>query len=523
MISPMKHLRSCSALCAVALALTACTTPAPAQQAIKVDPDTGQLVEPTTLLIGAGQTLTASANATVALPVLTGPLSVSGNFTLSGFGEWNEGAIDLRNYSGGYYRLKAGDNYLSFTELDSAKENATDLGGFDYNNDYTQFKVGGQYPGRLSLWDIGYNNYTNIYPSDEGTLFIGPWELVTNAPGVRLSPPNRDGQLAINAVPVFGSLTAVPGLDYIACDTVTFTDPDASNSYYWVTVRSGNATIGGQTFPPGTRVHRINAYDIGTGSYVWTTYSYFSGVGGGSLTITPYSGSTTISPSQSGIGWADAGRFTVQTPVGALQFYYTGSPSEPVLYWPGRIVTTNFESISIVGSVNASLLSGGTITDSVIKPSLPSPLQQWQLGTEYAALNGLTYVTDTDLGFSQLEPTIGVWYPQVNVVNGGALGLNYEVGRYRSLTQYLSDLGRLTATASLDFPSIAAGAQATLTIALSGAVVNDSISLGLPAAPPSGLVIDAYVSAAATVTVRARNVTASAIDPAADTYRVTKF
>ena len=517
----MKHLRPCSALCAVALALTACTTPAPAQQALKVDPDTGQLVEPTALRIGAGQTLTASANATVALPVLTGPLAVSGNFTLSGFGEWNEGAIDLRNYSGGYYRFKAGDNHLSFTELDSAKENPTDLGGFDYNNDYTQFKVGGQYPGRLCLWDTAYNNYTNIYPSDEGTLFIGPWELVTNAPGVRLSPPARDGVLAINAISVFGNIIAAPGCDYTVLGSSVFTDPSpGQNTYFWVTVRTGTATIGGETFTQeGTRILRLTMWD--GAAYTWKTYSYPSA--GGNLTITPYSGNTTISPSQTGLGWADSGRFTVQTPVGALQFYYTGSPSEAVIYWPGRIVTTNFESVSISGSVNASLLSGGTIATGVMAPSLPSPLQQWQMGEQYARLNGLTYVTDTDMGFSQLEPTIGVWYPQVNVVNGGSLSLNYEVGRFRSLTQYLSDLGRITATASLDFPSIAAGAQATLTITLTGAVVNDSIMLGLPAAPAAGIVFNAYVSAADTVTVRASNISASAVDAASATYRVTKF
>lgn len=238
--------------------------------------------------------------------------------------------------------------------------------------------------------------------------------------------------------------------------------------------------------------------------------------------LSPLGGNATISPSQYGMGWADS-RFTIQTPVGALQFYNTGSPSEAVIYWPGRIVTTNFESVSIVGSVSASLLSGGTITTSVMAPSLPSPLQQWQMGELYARLNGLTYVTDTDMGFSQLEPTIGVWFPQVNVVSGGSLSLNYEVGRYRTAAQFLTDLGRLNATATLDFPSIAAGAQATLTITLTGAVVNDSIMLGLPAAPAAGLVFNAYVSADNTVTVRASNISASAVDATSATYGVTKF
>lgn len=79
----------------------------------------------------------------------------------------------------------------------------------------------------------------------------------------------------------------------------------------------------------------------------------------------------------------------------------------------------------------------------------------------------------------------------------------------------------LTATAALDFPSIAAVASADLTIAVLGAVVGESVSLGLPAAPTAGLVFNAFVSAAGVVTVRASNITAGAVDAASATYRVT--
>lgn len=76
------------------------------------------------------------------------------------------------------------------------------------------------------------------------------------------------------------------------------------------------------------------------------------------------------------------------------------------------------------------------------------------------------------------------------------------------------------ASATLDFASIAAGATAGLTIALAGALVNDPVALGLPAAVPAGLVFDAFVSATDTVTVRATNITAAAIDAAAGIYSV---
>ncbi|MCK9299689.1 MAG: hypothetical protein M0P21_12125 [Methanoculleus sp.] len=78
-----------------------------------------------------------------------------------------------------------------------------------------------------------------------------------------------------------------------------------------------------------------------------------------------------------------------------------------------------------------------------------------------------------------------------------------------------------TETASLDFGSINAAASADLTITVPGVVANDSVELGLPAAPTAGIVYQAFVSANDTVTVRATNITGSPINPAAQTFRVT--
>lgn len=75
----------------------------------------------------------------------------------------------------------------------------------------------------------------------------------------------------------------------------------------------------------------------------------------------------------------------------------------------------------------------------------------------------------------------------------------------------------------LDFPSIAPAASADLTIAVPGAATGDLVSLGLPAVPLSGLIFMAFVSAAGTVTVRATNITAGALDAAVTTYRVAVF
>ena len=78
----------------------------------------------------------------------------------------------------------------------------------------------------------------------------------------------------------------------------------------------------------------------------------------------------------------------------------------------------------------------------------------------------------------------------------------------------------LGASAALNFASIASAAQEDLTITVTGAAANNAVILGLPVAPTAGIVFNAFVSAADTVTVRATNITAAAIDPASATYSV---
>lgn len=78
----------------------------------------------------------------------------------------------------------------------------------------------------------------------------------------------------------------------------------------------------------------------------------------------------------------------------------------------------------------------------------------------------------------------------------------------------------LSATATLDFGSIATLASEDLTVAVVGAAVGDAVHLGLPAAPAAGIAFNAFVSAADVVTVRAHNYTAGPVDPTSATYRV---
>lgn len=104
---------------------------------------------------------------------------------------------------------------------------------------------------------------------------------------------------------------------------------------------------------------------------------------------------------------------------------------------------------------------------------------------------------------------------------GSTAWLTLGSGLSISTTTLNATAAPLTATATLDFGSIAAAASATLTITVTGATTGQAVALGLPAAPAAGIVFFGFVSAADTVTVRAMNITASAVDPASATYRAT--
>lgn len=106
----------------------------------------------------------------------------------------------------------------------------------------------------------------------------------------------------------------------------------------------------------------------------------------------------------------------------------------------------------------------------------------------------------------------------IEAKGSGSINLsNVNVGTGTTMTRLLS------ATAALDFPSMSDGQEEDLTITVTGAVVGDSVALGTPAAPTSGVVFTAFVSAADTVTVRASNFSGTVIDPTSGTFRATVF
>lgn len=74
-------------------------------------------------------------------------------------------------------------------------------------------------------------------------------------------------------------------------------------------------------------------------------------------------------------------------------------------------------------------------------------------------------------------------------------------------------------TVSLDFPSVAAAASATLTTPVSGAKASGVVSVSAPALD-AGLMASGFVSAAGVVTVKVSNTSGLAVDAAAQNFHI---
>lgn len=79
----------------------------------------------------------------------------------------------------------------------------------------------------------------------------------------------------------------------------------------------------------------------------------------------------------------------------------------------------------------------------------------------------------------------------------------------------------LSATATLNFPSIGSNSTEELTLTVTGAVAGDTVALGAPSSLEASLVAFGFVSAANTVTIRLHNSGGGAVDPASATWRAT--
>lgn len=94
---------------------------------------------------------------------------------------------------------------------------------------------------------------------------------------------------------------------------------------------------------------------------------------------------------------------------------------------------------------------------------------------------------------------------------------NFPAAMGAGLNESLMSVARATAT--LDFPAVAANASASLAMSVAGVAIGDPIALGTPV-PPAGITFAATVTAANSVTITAFNRSASSVDIPASSFTV---
>lgn len=170
------------------------------------------------------------------------------------------------------------------------------------------------------------------------------------------------------------------------------------------------------------------------------------------------------------------------------------------------LLTVNSSTGNVISSPLASTISTGIASALTITPTYN------QTGT----------AGSTDIQINRTETALG---------SGSHNFADFQVGgvsRFRVSNAGAVVIGSgtlvtsiLSATATLDFPSIGSNDTETLTITVTGAVAGDSVFLGVPAGLDAGLIFCASVTAADTVTVRLHNSSGGSTDPASGTFRAT--
>lgn len=328
----------------------------------------------------------------------------------------------------------------------------------------------------------------------------------------------------------YGSASAVPVL------TVDVTGRITSASTASITTGTGDVTG-----PSSATSGRLAVFSGSTGKVIAdsSTLTVSGGTvsGTGSMVLSPASGSTVDIGSSSArrnmriYGTLAAGLDLMATSDVALQvaFYIDSSTAAafgiatgPGYYSidanTGDFVIKTYDNDLIFATQSASNLWPARL---VVAGNGEVRVGAYTDNGSYAfQVNGNSYQSGAALlanTTASTSPTTGAL-----IVSGGAgIAGRTSTGSLSISTTGTACDGLWSATATLDFGSIAAASQADLTLTVTGASVGDSVTLGLPAAPTSGIVFNAWVSAANTVTIRATNITAAAIDPASATYRAT--
>lgn len=174
---------------------------------------------------------------------------------------------------------------------------------------------------------------------------------------------------------------------------------------------------------------------------------------------------------------------------------------------PAKILGDTIATLTAAQTLTNKILSGAANTFSNIPQSAITNLTA-DLGTLTTNINLKSPIASPTFTGTPSAPTAGSGTNTTQIATTAFVQAQYAANH-------------LTGSASLDFPSIAAVSQADLTITVTGAVLGDTVTATPNGAPEAGLVWNAFVSAANTVTIRMSNITAGAINPAARNWKVT--
>jgi len=185
-------------------------------------------------------------------------------------------------------------------------------------------------------------------------------------------------------------------------------------------------------------------------------------------------------------------------------------------YGTGVYITTNAASMS----------SGAKLLDIVMTGNGPGSGSMSAANVTLSGTNSFSSITTTGQTISNTRTgTSSTNIALTLTASGGSTStaLNVTAGGVVIGTSGTAILKVLSATATLDFGSTAAGAVSDLTITVTGAALNDVVILGAPnGSVPAAGTFFAWVSATNTVKVRfANNALVTSYDPASGTYRVT--
>ena len=190
------------------------------------------------------------------------------------------------------------------------------------------------------------------------------------------------------------------------------------------------------------------------------------------------------------------------------------APRLGTLFVAAQLMDLGFFTFVLTGTEHMRLTPGMTAMNNMDLYDMP-------LTHSLVGAGGLALVFGFAVGRWLRNAMAGVQIGSGHNASGATNSLS--VINYADATYCQVD-GYYAMSAALDFPSIAAGTSADLTIAAPGGVTLTAgrcVILGLPSNVPAGVVYNAFVtSGGASVTVRASNITAGSIDPASGTFNV---